>query len=315
MSETATIPVEHILREELARGDVVISTTIPILRHLLANDDHALFSDEIVARVRGVISDLARQMLFTLAETVGEEDRWSFAEPFQDALAVRLMAMPGLPGHAHSLALEYQLAAQLARRNGLDPVLSPLLQQMIASTDAKRAARAMQALAAQSRFLQHLRRMELPLAELPGELFGAALVAFRSVIGEERGEEVKKAEQAMRGAFDEGRSRLGLIAHLLTGPVNGGREVLSVAHAGIAFFASALALSSKQDRALAVLSLNERHVARLAVGLRAAGLEPAAIEEELLFLHPDVALPTELGELASERAASLLADANPLLGD
>ena len=315
MSETATIPVEHILREELARGDVVISTTIPILRHLLANDDHALFSDEIVARVRGVISDLARQMLFTLAETAGEEDRWSFAQPFQDALAARLMAMPGLPGHAHSLALEYQLAGQFARRNGLDPVLSPLLQEMIASPDVTRAARAMQALAAQSRFLQHLRRMELPLAELPGELFGAALVAFRSVIGEERGEEVKKAEQAMRGAFDEGRSRLGLIAHLLTGPVNGGREVLSVAHAGIAFFASALALSSGQDRALAVLSLNERHVARLAVGLRAAGLEPAAIEEELLFLHPDVALPTELGGLASERAATLLADTNPLLGD
>jgi hypothetical protein len=64
-----------------------------------------------------------------------------------------------------------------------------------------------------------------------------------------------------------------------------------------------------------VLSLNERHVARLAVGLRAAGLEPAAIEEELLFLHPDVALPAELGGLASERAATLLADTNPLLGD
>jgi hypothetical protein len=225
------------------------------------------------------------------------------------------MAIPGFLGHAHSLALEYQLAARLARRNGLDPALSPLLQEIMASTDAKRAARAMQALAAQSRFLQHLRRMELPLAELPGELFGAALLAFRSVIGEQLGENVKNAEEAMRGTFDEGRGRLGLIAHLLSGSAKGTREALSVAHAGIAFFASALALSSGQDRTLAVLSLNERHAARLAVGLRAAGLKPAAIEEELLFLHPDVALPTELGGLTSEYAATLLADTNPLLGD
>lgn len=313
MSETATIPVEQILREELARGDVVISTTLPILRHLLVNDDHALFSDEVVARVRGMISDLARRMLFTLAEIAGEEERRSFAAPFQDALTGRLMALPDFLAHAHSLALEYRLSAKLAQRHALDPVLSPLLQELIASRDAKRAARAMQALAAQSRFHQHMRRMELPLTELPGELVGAALLAFRSVLGKEPGEEVDKAVEAMREAYDEGRSRLGLMAHLLSGLGKGRPQALSVAHAGVSLFASALAHSSGQDRDLAVLSLNERQIARLAVGLRAAGLEPAAIEEELLFLHPDIALPAEFGGLTSERAAALLAAANPAL--
>ena len=48
--------VETVLREELAHGDAMLGTITPILRHLLANDDHSVFGDEIVARVRAMIA-------------------------------------------------------------------------------------------------------------------------------------------------------------------------------------------------------------------------------------------------------------------
>lgn len=37
-------------QDDLAQAMRWIGTIAPILRHLLANDDHSLFSDEIIAR-------------------------------------------------------------------------------------------------------------------------------------------------------------------------------------------------------------------------------------------------------------------------
>ena len=54
MNEQAVDSVEQVLREELTRGDAILASARPILRHLLANDDHALFSDEMIARIRGM---------------------------------------------------------------------------------------------------------------------------------------------------------------------------------------------------------------------------------------------------------------------
>lgn len=314
MSDAATVEVEQILREELARGDVGISTTVPILRHLIANDDHALFSDEIVARVRGMISDLSRQLLFSLAEAGEIEGRWSFAAPLHAGLRDRLTALPELLGHVHSLALEYQFANTLARRAGVDPVLTPLLQDMVASSQPGRAATAMQALTAQSRFFQNSRRMELPVGELPGDLFRSALLAMRSVAGEEFPDQVDAVDAAHRAGYDEGPTRLGLLERLLSGPGGDARQALSVTHAGVALFATALSFLTKQDRALAVLSLNGGQLARLAVALRAAGWPAAAIEELLLVLHPDHLMPEGLDSLSARGAATLLAQANPMLG-
>lgn len=311
MSDAATIPVEQILREELARGDVVISTTVPILRHLVTTDDHALFSDEIIARVRGIISDLSRQLLFLVADAYGAEDRWKFAAPMHGSLGERLTALPELLGHVHSLAQEYQFANVLARRAGIDPVLTPLLQEVMASNDAPRSELAMRALAAQSRFFQHLRRMELPIGELPGALFGSALLALRSVAGDEFPDAVDPAEASLRAAFDEGNARLGIMERLLAEPADRAHEALSLGYAGIALFSTALAISTPQDRTLAVLSLNDRQVARLAIALRAAGLSAEAIEEQLLILHPDHNMPDRVGDIDHRQAALMLADAFP----
>ena len=70
----------------------------------------------------------------------------------------------------------------------------------------------MAVLAAQARFIQHHRRMALPLAELPGDLFHAALLALRSIAEES---EAASAERTLRDRYDEGHGRLGLISHLV----------------------------------------------------------------------------------------------------
>lgn len=312
MSETATIPVEHLLRDELAHGDVVISTTGPVLRHLLANDDRSLFSDEIVARVRGMVSDLARQMLFELAAVAGEDDRIAFVEDSRPQLAAALMEAPALLAHVHALALEHQLAIRLSQRNMIDPVLSSMMQELLASPMADNAALAMAVLAAQSRFMQYLRRMELPLGELPADLFHTALLAFRQVTDSDAAED---AEASLRNAFDESCSRIGLMEKLVFSLGGDVQKALSLSHAGLALFVSALASASGQDRDIVVLSLNERQLARLAVTLRASGLGQEALEEQFLHFHPDNGLPEGFETLQADTAASMLAEFTPLVAD
>ena len=202
--------VEDVLRLELAEGDAVIGTLGPILRHLLATGDQSLFSDETIARVRGMVEDIARQLLHALAAAEGVEASEDFVGARIDTLAEAFLGDAALLSHLHALTIEWQLAERLHSRNGVDPVLSPLLQALIASTDPDTAAAAMTTLAAQARFVQSLRRMELALAELPGDLFHSALVALRDIDSE--GAEI--AEAALRANFDESRSRLGLLSRL-----------------------------------------------------------------------------------------------------
>ena len=67
MSESQSQPAEGdavatALRRELARGDAVLRSVGPVLRHVLAHGEHTLFSDDAIARVRGMLADLARQL-------------------------------------------------------------------------------------------------------------------------------------------------------------------------------------------------------------------------------------------------------------
>ena len=303
---TSATDVEAVLRDELAHGDALLGTITPILRHLLANDDHSLFSDEIVARVRGMMDHVATQLLDALALASGETEVRDHPAAQRDELVTDFIATPQFLAHAHALALEWQLAERLEARLALDPVLSPLLQALIASTDGGVAALAMALLAAQARFVQAQRRMQLPLNELPGDLLHTALGALHGMAGE-RTDIAQAAEARIRADYDEGRSRLGLIARLVTGMGAGATAALSVTHAGVGMFLSAMALASGQDRDLAALATNEGQLARFALALRASGLKPAAVEEQFVSLHPEVALPAGFDQLGADRAAALLA--------
>lgn len=314
MPKVSAPSVEDTLRDELARGDAVIGSIGPVLRNLLATDDLSLFNDEIVARVRGMIADLARQLLIVEAEEAGAEDPYAAAEARVAAVALSLTGNPALLGHVHALALEWQLVERLRARNGFDPALSPLLQVQIASRDAQAAETAMATLAAQVRFLQNARRMELPLGELSGDLFHSALQVLRSHAGEREADAAARALARLRDEYDESRSRLALVAQLVTRLGAHATAALAVDHAGAAIFLSALALGSGQERDLAVLATNDRQHARLALSLRAAGLKREQIEAQFAYLHAGVALPEGYDALRASAAGALLASADPFGG-
>ncbi len=300
---------EDALGAELARGDAQIGTILPILRHLLTAEEHSVFSDEIMARLRGSLVDVALQLLDEQAAHMGGADRSNHPSQRVEAIVASLAEDSGFLSHCHALALEWQLTERLQSRLSLDPVLSPLMQALIASNDAPTAATAMALLAAQARFAQTQRRMRLSLDELPGDLLHVALVILRRHAGADGHSQdaAARGEAALRARYDEGRSRLGLIARLVAAMGGGATAALSVSHAGVAIFLSALAMASGQDRDLAILATTEGQQARLALTLRAAGLRPHAIEEQFLCLHPDAAPDAGIGGVGVDHAAALLA--------
>lgn len=300
--QSSEAPVECILRDELAKGDVVLGTIGPVLAHLLANHDHSLFSDEIVSRVRGMVAHLARQIDAAHAETIHP------AGPDDSDLADRLLTNEHLVSHCHALALEWQLTVRLESRSAIDPVLSPLLQALIASDDAPTASTAMAALASQARFVQTQRRMELPLGELPADLFQQVVLTWVEGFDDAGRSSAAPTIDRLRSQFDESASRLGLLSRLVAGMGAGARAALSVAHSGVAIFLSALATMAGVDRDLAIVSTNDRQLARLALMLRAAGLKPREVEEQFLTLHPDISLPDGFENLRADRATLLLTE-------
>ncbi|WP_137679329.1 hypothetical protein [Aurantiacibacter suaedae] len=298
--------VEDVMRFELSRGDALLASARPVLAHLLNSGDHLQFSDEIIARVRGMASHAARQLLDAVGEADDRLDRDDLLASNREALTETILADSGFLSHAHALALEVQWADTLHQRCGLDPVLTPFLQELAASTDSEIAGAAMHVLAAQARFVQQQRRMELTLGELPGGLFHRVLLAMRSCADVPEGAG-QQAEARLRRAFDEGGSRAGQMARLLLALGHRAERALAIDHAGLALFVSALAMASGQSRDLATHALGENQLARFALALRAAGLPQGAVEAQFLLLHPEITLPPGFDGLSVERAAALLA--------
>ena len=312
-----TWSVESLFGDELAVADRAQANVGPILLHLLGNDDHALFSDRIVAQVRAQIEDLARQLALSLEQAMGHKNPREQANETAPQLAAALIASPPMLAHAHALALEAQLAERLGARLSLDAVLSPLLQALIASPDPNTSATAMALLAAQARFVQAQRRGELPLAELPGDLLHTALLILREHgAGDDPARERIAAvlETAIRGNFDEAANRLGLLHRLIAGMGGGVIAALDVGHAGVALFATALGLCAGLDRDSAVLATSEAQLPRLALALLASGVRPAAVEHQFFALHPEVTLPEGFETLSADRAAALLAGSGGFAG-
>lgn len=288
--------VEATLRKQLAQGDAALSAATPILQRLLAHPDPGLVNDETVARVRGMLSDLARQLLQPqgLAESAP-------ASRVAELVGV-LAESAALLSHLHALAIEGRLADRLEAEAGIDPVLPPLLAGLIAGDDEVLAGAAMAAMSAQASFIEQQRRMALRLGELPADLFAAALGALR---GLGNGDEV----EAPARAYDEGRGRLSLLTRLVMRTGSNAPGVLDVERAGVGVFLTALALASSQERGLTAMSLASDQPARLVLALRAAGLAPAAVRAQFVHFHPDRSPPAEITDLRADEAAALLASA------
>ena len=95
----------------------------------------------------------------------------------------------------------------------------------------------------------------------------------------------------------------------------GALAALSVDHAGVAMFLSALATGSGQDRDLVALATNDKQLARLALSLRAAGLKADGVEQQFSYLHPQITLPEGFEGLRADDAAGLLASTAPAIAE
>ncbi len=303
MDRTETTSVEAILRDELARGNRALRGVAPVISHLLESSGQSLVSDAIIARLRGMLSDVARQLLDAGPVSV---DRQRPDESAIDDLADALGSDGALLNHLHALAMESVLTERLQQRSSIDPVLSPLLQELIASEQPSVAELAMSTLAAQSRFIQTQRRMGMPLEELPADLFVAVLKHFEAWGASQDNVAVSEAIRGLKAGFDEGAGRLGLLARLVSSMKGGAIAALELEHAGLALFASGLATLTKQPRDLAVIACHQKQAARLALSLRAAGLSADAIERQFLLVEPSQMVPREIAGLSSERAHEVL---------
>ncbi len=317
------------MRAELAYGDASLGTVGPILGHLVVSSDHSLFSDEMVARVRGMLGNVARQLIdietahlpvSAESEAEDDEDDADTASETQDGADERIaMLAQAIAGdqaflqHCHSLAIEFQLAERLQRRSNIDPVLTPLMQSMVADKDSKTASAAMATLAAQARFMQQQRRMELPLGELPPSLAEHAMQCWRAQTQVTEAHIVAQISAAQRSLMDEDRARLSLIRQLMEaigrGSAGGAVSCLSLPHAGASIFLSALAQTAGISREDAAILTNDRQMARLALSLRGAALKVTSIEEQFHYLHPDIELPDHFDSITPDRARALLGPA------
>lgn len=301
---TETTSVDAILRDELARGNRALRGVAPVISHMLESSGHTLVSDAIVARLRGMLGDLAQQLIS--ADKSATHDA-GLEQAAIDRLSDALAADSAVLKHLYALAMEGHLTERLEQRSSVDPVLSPLLQELIASDQPAIAELAMKTLAAQSRFTQSQRRMDLPMGELPADLFLAVLDRFERTRLAFNPASVSQTLETLKGNYDEGAGRLGLLARLVSAMRGGAVAALELDHAGLALFASGMAALTKQPRDLAILACHERQAARLALSLRAAGLSEDAIERQFLLVEPAEMLPDGIGSLPPERALDLLA--------
>lgn len=299
--------IEAVLREELARGDAVARTVLPVLRYLVAAEDCSIFSDEILARVRGMLTDLAKALLDGLPEVAGSGASGA------EFLARALLDDPALLSHVHALALEWRLTERLQDRLGFDPVISPLLQTLIYAPDAAAQGLARRFLAAQARWCESQRRMAFPLFELPEQLFDAVLAALRSHLAHapDLAERVDRSTAAMREGYDESAGRLALASRLVQMLGEGQPAAISVGHAGVALFLTALGQAAGQSRDAVAMTTHETQIARLVLMLRCAGLHPVEVERQLLALHPEITPPPGFDSLAPDLAAAMLAGSMP----
>lgn len=297
------------LRNELSASDLALANCAPILRHLLRNEDASIFSEQIVARVRGMFHDIARQLVIALADAAGHAEPQAWAHEAAGELSALLAENPIFLGYFHALALEWQLAERLQTCIALDPVVSPLLQARIASADPDISATAMSLLAAQARFGQAQRRMQMPLAELPRDLFHVAMVTMRAYVGDEASADgyALIAERALRASFDEQRGRLALVDRVLA-PIaaDAADGALLIDHAGVALFLTALARASGLRREAAIMATTDGQHVRMALALRASGLDRAGVTAQFYMVHPDAALPDAVNGLEPHAAAALL---------
>lgn len=314
-SRSIETPAQSLLREALAREDASLDQVGPILTHLLTISDRSLFNDQVLSQVRGMAEDVARQLVAAQAQAVRSDDAGGALDIKQTQLAERLLSERQFTGFAHMLAIEGQFLTRLERRCGIDPVLPPLVESLLASDDAELASLAMRLLSAQARFQQQVKRMQLPVGELPAEVLHHCFASWRAIGGAQSNQAIDRAETLLRNDFSEGEGRLALLERMVLEMGDAATAALRVGHAGGSLFLTALARQSDQPRKKVAAATNVDQYARLVLALVVAGLPAARVEEQLVSIHPDLVPGSDLLQISRGQARDLLMGEPGVLAD
>jgi hypothetical protein len=291
------------LREELISDDRALASVVPVLSHVLAHPGEPLVSDEVVARMRGLVAGIA--MAFptsTNAESC-------------DALASELAKNGNLVSHCYALGVEGAITQSLSENYGIEPSLPALVQELIGSKEAAIAELAMAFMASQARFSEGHNRGTAALYELPSELFDAAVTAWKLWASSNKisavSVDLADAEAELRARYDEGSTRLGLLNRMLSAIGASSQVLAEIETAGLAIFASATAKEAGQPRELVILSCQTQQSLRLALALKASGRSSEAILHQFAFLGRNIVLPADFDEWDAKQATDIL-NASPL---
>lgn len=297
------------LAEELAVADRALAAACGLLPHLVPIARTALLADDILACIRGLINDLARQLADAVEETEAHPAKTAATQALRvEAIASVLAGQGAFLAHFHALALEWRLLEDLRDRHGLDPVLTPLLRELATDDDAGLVALASDLIAAQSRHEDAMRRMAMPLGELPADLHHLAMNALLAAADGDAGAETlaRRAEQRLRARHDEALGRDGLLNAILARLGTGAAKALDLRRAGGALFLTALACAAGQSRESVTMLLAEGQGLRCALMLRACGLDVLTSATILAMIHPRLAPMPELAGLSSAEASKLV---------
>lgn len=303
--------VDAALHECIAHGEAVIAECTPVLRHLLVIDDPMLFSDRVVAHSRGMLTHIAHQLIGSMDTIPSDKNELSRYLEDVESLYNALMKDSELLACVHAEALEWQLADRLELQLGLDPVMPPLVQELVRSANTELAQLAKEVQAVQANGAQMARRMEMPLKELPAEIFHKVLMIFeRKHRGTQQAHKVVQLCETLRKSYAERKRRVNKIARLLVLLGSRLREALSIEKAGVAIFATALAAASGEDRERVIYSFSESQASRLGLTMRAAGFGEEQIRQQIACLYPGLVVRMPYHTIASYKARDLLGQAH-----
>lgn len=290
--------IEMILRDELAYGDAIYTSLPVMLSHIANAGEMSLYNEALITSLRVMARGVAEEILAPEIAGQGMETRHV---GHVEKLTYALLNDEHFLMFSHALAFEGQLIAALSQRYRIDSVTPPLLSAMMASSRPDQGDAAMRVLAAQSRFLQHIRRMELPLAELPTQLYAHVLeIAVHNL------DEETPIAIAMRRDLSTHDTRLEQLERVISILGDDANQALSLPYAGVSLFVSALSLKLNQPREAITLAAHESQLGRFALYLRASGLDNDAIEEQFLHLYPDIALLEGYDVITPADAARIL---------
>lgn len=196
----------------------------------------------------------------------------------EESVLEALLDEPRLLSHLHALALEHALTERCAESLRIDPLLPPLVKELIGSPNQDVSELAAASLQAQLRHRQRMEKMRLSVEELPSELIGAV-----SKLAGQHGLVDADHQHWFHSATVP--SRLSLFKLLVQTPEYPLKRRWDLRKAGVPLLFSALAVQSDSSfEEIAILMTNSQ-TAQLALTLFAINCSKKAAQCTLAALH------------------------------